>query len=54
MNKSKSLYNGHHFPTALIRCAVHWYFRFQLSLRDIEELHSERRVIDLRGDPMLV
>jgi hypothetical protein len=26
-------------------CAVRWYFRFQLSLRDIEELLIERGVI---------
>ena len=33
------------FPAAVIRCAVRWYFRFQLSLRDIEELLFERGVI---------
>ena len=33
------------FPAAVIRCAVRWYFRFQLSLRDIEELLFERVVI---------
>jgi hypothetical protein len=26
-------------------CAVHWYFRFQLSLRDIEKLLFERGVV---------
>ena len=31
-------------PAAIISCAVHWYFRFQLSLRDIEELLLERGV----------
>lgn len=44
MTKSKSLYHGHRFPAAIISCAVHWYFRFQLSLRDIEELLLERGV----------
>jgi hypothetical protein len=42
--KSKSLYHGHRFPAAVISCAVRWYFRFQLSLRDIEELLFERDV----------
>ena len=45
MKKSKSLYDGHRFPAEVIRCAVRWYFRFQLSLRDIEALHFERGVI---------
>jgi putative transposase len=38
MKKSESLYHGHRFPAGVISCAVRWYFRFQLSLRDIEEL----------------
>src|ERR1700682_1562406 len=42
MKKSKSLYHGHRFPAEVISCAVRWYFRFQLSLRDIEELLFER------------
>jgi putative transposase len=45
MKKTKSLYHGHRFPAAVISCAVRWYFRFQLSLRDIEELQFERGVI---------
>ncbi|MFL9901350.1 IS6 family transposase [Paraburkholderia fungorum] len=45
MNKSKSLYHGHRFPASVISCAVRWYFRFQLSLRDIEEFLFERGVI---------
>ena len=45
MKKSKSLYHGHCFPPATISCAVRWYFRFQLSLRDIEELLFERGVV---------
>ncbi|WP_323123696.1 IS6 family transposase [Burkholderia alba] len=45
MKKSKSLYHGHRFPASVISHAVRWYFRFQLSLRDIEELLFERGVI---------
>jgi putative transposase len=45
MNKSKSLYHGHRFPAGVISCAVRWYHRYQLSLRDIEELLFERGVI---------
>src|SRR5258708_236841 len=45
MKNPKSLYHGHRFPAAVISCAVRWYFRFQLSLRDIEELLFERGVI---------
>jgi putative transposase len=45
MKNAKSLYHGYRFPAALISCAVRWHFRFQLSLRDIEELLFERGVI---------
>ena len=38
MKKSKSPYHGFRFPAAVISCAVRWYHRFNLSLRDIEEL----------------
>ncbi|MFM0069368.1 IS6 family transposase [Paraburkholderia aspalathi] len=38
MTKMKSLYYGHRLPATIISCAVRWYFRSQLSLRDIEEL----------------
>src|ERR1700709_1749552 len=44
MKKTKSLYHGHRFPAIVISCAVRWYFRFSLSLRDIEELLLERGV----------
>jgi putative transposase len=43
--KTTSLYRGHRFPAAIISQAVRWYFRFQLSLRDIEELLFERGVV---------
>ena len=45
MKKSKSLYHCHRFPAGVISCAVRWYFRLQLSLRDIEELLFERGVV---------
>ena len=45
MAKKKSLYHGHRFPAEVISQAVRWYFRFQLSLRDIEELLFERGVV---------
>lgn len=44
MTKTKSLYHGHRFPATIISHAVRWYFRFQLSLHDIEELLFERGV----------
>ncbi|MFC6144067.1 IS6 family transposase, partial [Paraburkholderia silvatlantica] len=45
MKKTRSLYHGHRFPAVVISCAVRWYFRFNLSLRDIEELLLERGVV---------
>ena len=45
MKNAKSLYHGHRCPAAVISCAARWYFRFQLSLRDIEELLFERGII---------
>jgi putative transposase len=44
MTRRKSLYHGHRFPATIISHSVWWYFRFQLSLRDIEELLFERGV----------
>jgi putative transposase len=44
MKIPQALYHRHCFPGAVISCAVRWYFRFQLSLRDIEELLFERGV----------
>ncbi|KKB60855.1 transposase [Robbsia andropogonis] len=43
--KTSSSYRGHRFPPAIISLSVRWYFRFSLSLRDIEELLLERGVI---------
>jgi putative transposase len=45
MKKTKSLYHGHRLPAVVISCAVRWYFRFSLSLRDVEELLLERGVV---------
>ncbi len=45
MKKTKSLYHGHRFPAVIISHAVRWYFRFQLGLREIEELLFKRGVI---------
>jgi putative transposase len=45
MKNSKPLYHGHRFPAVVISYAVRWYFRFQLSLRDIEELLFERGIV---------
>jgi putative transposase len=45
MIKTKSLYRGHRFPAVVISCAVRWYLRFSLSLRDIEELMLERGIV---------
>jgi putative transposase len=42
MKNEKSLYHGHRIPSAVVSRAVRWYFRFQLSLRDIEELLFDR------------
>lgn len=44
MKQSKSFYHSHRFPAEVISCAVRWYFRFQLGLRDIEELLFQRSV----------
>jgi putative transposase len=45
MKKTKSLYPSHRFPAVVISCAVRGYFRFNLSLRDVEELLLERGVV---------
>jgi len=39
-----SLYRRHHYPAEVIAHAVWLYFRFSLSLRDVEELMAERGV----------
>jgi putative transposase len=37
-------YKGHRFPPDVIRQAVWLYFRFTLSLRDVEELLAQRGI----------
>jgi transposase-like protein len=37
-------YKGHRFPPDVIRQAVWLYFRFTLSLRDVEELMAQRGI----------
>lgn len=44
-------YKRHRFPAAVIRQAVWLYFRFTLSLRDVEEmLADEVRIAAFIGD----
>ncbi len=45
MKKTPSPYHGFRFPAAVIGCAVRWHHRFNLRLRDIEELLLERVVV---------
>jgi putative transposase len=45
IKKTRSLYRGYRFPAAVISGGVRWYFRFNLGLRDIEELLLERGVV---------
>jgi putative transposase len=44
MKTTKSLYHGYCFPAGIINCAVRWYYRFNLSLLDIEGWLHERSV----------
>jgi hypothetical protein len=45
MKKDHASYRRHHFPPAIISHAVSLYYRFTLSLRDIEDLLAERGII---------
>ncbi|VVE46003.1 transposase [Pandoraea horticolens] len=45
MKNPKSLYHGRRFPAAVISCSVRRHFRFQLSLRGIEEWLFERGIV---------
>jgi IS6 family transposase len=40
----RSAFAGYRFPPEVITLAVHWYLRFGLSYRDIEELLAERGI----------
>ena len=44
MNKSTSLYKRHRFPSEIIQYAVWFYYRFNASHRDIEDLLAERGI----------
>ena len=44
MNNEKSLYHGYRFPAEIIGHAVWLYYRFCLSLRDVEDLLAERGI----------
>ena len=44
MKISKSLYKHHRFPPEIIQHAVWLYYRFNLSVRDIEDLLAERGI----------
>ncbi len=37
-------FKRHRFSPAVVCQAVRWYFRFTLSIRDVEELKAEREV----------
>ncbi len=44
MNIKKSSYHGYRFPKEIISHAVWLYYRFSLSLRDVEDLLAERGI----------
>ena len=45
MHAQAPSYHGHRFPPEIISHAVWLYYRFCLSLRDVEDLLAERGVI---------
>ena len=47
-------YRGYRYPAEIIGHAVWLYFRFSLSLRDVEELLAERADCHVRDDSRLV
>ena len=44
MNSNKQSYRGYRFPTEIISYSVWAYYRFNLSLRDVEDLLAERGI----------
>ncbi|MGK0260734.1 MAG: putative transposase [Candidatus Azotimanducaceae bacterium] len=40
----KSIYKRHRFPPSIIRLAIWHYYRFNLSIRDVEDLLAERNI----------
>jgi transposase-like protein len=45
MKQTKSSFKWRHFEPAVILLCVRWYCRYQLSYRDLEEMMSERVVL---------
>ena len=45
MKNSSNLYKHHRFPPSVIQYAVWVYFRFNLSIRDVEDLLAQRGLI---------
>lgn len=45
MDTSSPSYRGHRFPAEIISHAVWLYYRFSVSLRDVEDLLAKRGVI---------
>ena len=45
MKTSSNLYKRHRFPPDVIQYAVWVYFRFNLSIRDVEDLLAQRGII---------
>ena len=45
MNSSQSRYHGHRFPPEIISHAVWLYYRFGLSLRDVEDQLAKRGIV---------
>ena len=44
MKTTSNKYHGHRFPTGVISHGVWLYYRFSLSLRDVEELLAKRGI----------
>ena len=44
MKTTSNKYHGHRFPTAIISHGVWSYYRFSLSMRDVEELLAKRGI----------
>ena len=40
----KNIYKRHRFPPSIIQYAVWLYYRFNLSIRDVEDLLAERKI----------
>ncbi len=45
METNRGCYRGYRFPPQIISHAVWLYYRFSLSLRDVEELLAERGIV---------